>query len=142
MCCLGRTSSPRGRQAALFQLRPDESGFAPDFQAGYTLRSPAALGRRAQIHLQIGEYRLEGEREHPLRGLLHHRCRPADHHGLPRLRAISLAKIELKQFALIPTIGRSFGKVTLYAGSGHALFDVETKFINVVGFAVIGGTPR
>jgi hypothetical protein len=98
------------------------------------------LAGGAQIHLQIGEYRLEGEREHPLRGLLHHRCRPADHHGLPRLRAISLAKIELKQFALIPTIGRSFGKVTLYAGSGHALFDVETKFINVVGFAVIGGT--
>ena len=54
---------------------------------------------------------------------------------------ITSAKIELKhEFALKPTIGRSFGKVTLYAAGGPALFDVETKFINAVDFAVIGGT--
>jgi opacity protein-like surface antigen len=40
----------------------------------------------------------------------------------------------------VPTLGRSFGNVTVYAGGGPALFNVDTKFINAVGFAVIGGT--
>jgi opacity protein-like surface antigen len=59
----------------------------------------------------------------------------------PGFVPITPAKIELKhQFALMPKIGRSFGKVTIYTGGGPALFDVEMKFINAVGFAVIGGT--
>ena len=53
---------------------------------------------------------------------------------------ISPAEINLRhQLALVPTIGRAFDKLTIYAGGGPALFGVETKFINGVGFAVIGG---
>lgn len=60
--------------------------------------------------------------------------------NFPGFVAISPAEINLKhQLAFIPTIGRAFGKVTIYAGGGPALFDVQTKFINGVGFAVIGG---
>jgi Tetratricopeptide repeat len=53
---------------------------------------------------------------------------------------ISPAEINLKhQLALMPTIGHSFGKVTIYTGGGPALFNIDTKFVNAVGFAVIGG---
>ena len=49
---------------------------------------------------------------------------------------ISPAEINLKhQLALMPTIGRAFGNVTLYAGGGPALFGVETNFINGIPFA-------
>lgn len=54
---------------------------------------------------------------------------------------ISPAEINLRhQFALIATIGRAFGNVTLYAGGGPALFGVETNFINGIPFAVSGST--
>jgi hypothetical protein len=54
---------------------------------------------------------------------------------------ITPAEINIRhQLALVPTLGRSFGNVTVYAGGGPALFNVDTKFINAVGFAVIGGT--
>ena len=50
------------------------------------------------------------------------------------------AEINLKhQLALIATIGRAFGNVTLYAGGGPALFGVETNFINGIPYAVSGG---
>jgi opacity protein-like surface antigen len=51
------------------------------------------------------------------------------------------AEVNLKhQLALIPTIGRAFDKVAIYAGAGPALFGVQSKFNNGVGFAVIGGS--
>ena len=51
------------------------------------------------------------------------------------------AEVNLKhQLALIPTIGRAFDKVALYAGAGPALFGVQSRFNNGVGFAVIGGS--
>jgi opacity protein-like surface antigen len=60
--------------------------------------------------------------------------------NFPGFVTISPAEINLKhQLALVPTFGRAFGKVTIYAGGGPALFDVQTKFVNGVGFAVIGG---
>lgn len=43
------------------------------------------------------------------------------------------------QLALIPYVGRSFGRFYVYAGGGPALFDIESKIIDAVGFAVIGG---
>jgi opacity protein-like surface antigen len=52
---------------------------------------------------------------------------------------ISPAEINLKhQLSLIATIGRAFGNVTVYAGGGPALFDVETNFINGIPFATSG----
>ncbi len=49
---------------------------------------------------------------------------------------ISPAEINLKhQLSLIATIGRAFGNVTVYAGGGPALFNVETNFINGIPFA-------
>jgi opacity protein-like surface antigen len=51
------------------------------------------------------------------------------------------AEVNLKhQLALIPTIGRAFDKVAIYAGAGPALFGVQSRFNNGVGFAVIGGS--
>ena len=55
---------------------------------------------------------------------------------------INPAEINLKnQLALIPTIGRAFGNVALYAGGGPALFDVKTNFINGTPFAVLPSGP-
>jgi len=53
---------------------------------------------------------------------------------------INPADINLKhQLALMPTIGRTFGPVTIYLGGGPALFDAETTFSNAVGYALING---
>ena len=119
----------------------DESGFAPDFQAGYTL--PFA-GGAWQAGLKF-TYKLANidSKENvgiPQEGSFTTIVGPPITIDFPGFVPITPAKIELKhQFALMPTISRSFGKVTIYAGGGPALFDVETKFINAVGFAVIGG---
>jgi hypothetical protein len=44
---------------------------------------------------------------------------------------ITPAEINLRhQLALVPTIDRKFGKVTVNAGGGAGLFNVHTKFIN------------
>jgi hypothetical protein len=53
---------------------------------------------------------------------------------------IRSAQIALKhQLAFMPTLGRSFGKVFVYAGGGPALFGTETKFLDAKCYAVIGG---
>ena len=125
----------------LFNFDRDESGFAPDFQAGYTL--PFA-GGAWQACLKF-TYKLANidSKENvsiPQEGSFTTIVGPPITIDFPGFVPIIPAEIELKhQFALMPTISRSFGKVTIYAGGGPALFDVETKFINAVGFAVIGG---
>jgi opacity protein-like surface antigen len=49
---------------------------------------------------------------------------------------ISPAEINLKhQLSLIGTVGRAFGKFTVYGGVGPALFGVESNFIDAVPFA-------
>ncbi len=53
---------------------------------------------------------------------------------------IRTSQIKIRnQLALIPYVGRSFGRFYLYAGGGPALFDIESKIIDAVGFAEIGG---
>jgi len=53
---------------------------------------------------------------------------------------ISPAEVNLThQLSPIATIGRAFGNVALYAGGGPALFDVKTKFLNGIPFAVSPG---
>ena len=49
---------------------------------------------------------------------------------------INPAEINLKhQLSLVATIGRAFGNVTVYAGGGPTLFNVETNFTNGIPFA-------
>jgi len=53
---------------------------------------------------------------------------------------IRTSQIKIRnQLALIPYVGRSFGRFYLYAGGGPALFDIESEIIDAVGFAEIGG---
>jgi len=56
----GQASGP------FFNFDRDESGFAPDFQAGYTLPfAGGAWQAGLKFTYKIGEHRFEGEREHP-----------------------------------------------------------------------------
>jgi len=120
-----------------FNFDRNKSGFAPDVQLGYM--APFAGGdwlagvkftyKYANIDSkenvsipQSGTASVGGAPPQPVTGFVQ----------------ISPAEVDLKhQLALIATIGRSFGKVALYAGAGPALFGVETNYINGIPFAVL-----
>ena len=122
-----------------FDFNRSKVGFAPDVQLGYIVPFAdgawqaglkftykyANVDSKENVSIpQVGSFTTVGGRTVNFDGFV----------------LISPAEINLRhQLALVPTIGRAFDKLTIYAGGGPALFGVETKFINGVGFAVIGG---
>jgi opacity protein-like surface antigen len=140
-CCSGRTWSRKDRRAVPISTSIATKR-APDVQLGYI--APFA-GGAWQVGLKFTyKYANITSKENvsvPQQGSFTTVVGTPVTIDFPGFVPITPAEINLRhQLALVPTIGRSFGKVTVYAGGGPALFNIDTKFINAVGFAVIGGT--
>ena len=117
----------------------DGSGFAPDFQLGYV----TGLGGAWQAGLKF-TYKyanLDSSDDTisiPQSGAFTTTVGRGRTIPFSGFVPVGSSQITLKhQFALMPTIGRTFGDVTLYAGGGPALFDIKSKIIDAVGFALI-----
>ena len=75
----------------------------------------------------------------PQVGTLTRLAGPPSTEGITGFVQINPAEIDLRhQFALMATVDRVFGRLTIYAGGGPALFDVKTNFTGVP-YAVIRG---
>jgi len=124
-----------------FDFNRNKSRFAPDVQLGYML--PFA-NSEWQAGLKFNyKYANIDSKENvsiPQVGTLTTVVGPPTTEPITGFVQISPAEINVRhQLALMATVGRAFDKLTIYAGGGPALFDVETKFINGVAFAVIRG---
>jgi opacity protein-like surface antigen len=123
-----------------FKFDRDETDFAPDFQLGYI--APFGDGWQAGLKFtyKLADIDSNESVSIPQEGSVTTTVGPPITIPFLGFVPIRSAEVELKhQFALMPTIGRSFGKVTLYAGGGPALFGTESKFLDAMCFAVIGG---
>lgn len=123
-----------------FNFDRDESGFAPDLQAGYgVLFGGGAWQAGLKFTYKYAGIDSDESVSIPQEGSLTTTGSPPTTIDFLGFVPIRSAQIELKhQLALMLTIGRSFAKVTVYGGAGPALFGTETKFIDGLCFAVIG----
>ncbi|MFL6946621.1 MAG: outer membrane protein [Xanthobacteraceae bacterium] len=126
---------------SFFPFNRNESRFAPDVQLGYNLPF-AGSDWLAGLKFDY-KYPNIHSRENvsiPQSGTLTRLVGPPLTENITGFVQISPAEINLRhQLTLVATIGRAFDRLTIYAGGGPALFDVETNFINGVAFAVIRG---
>ena len=124
-----------------FDFNRNKSGFAPDVQLGYMVPF-AGGGWQAGLKFNY-KYANIGSKENvsiPQAGTLTTVVGPPTTANITGFVQINPAEVNLRhQLALMATIGRAFDRLTIYAGGGPALFNVETKFINGTAFAVIGG---
>jgi opacity protein-like surface antigen len=124
-----------------FDFNRNKSGFSPDLQLGYMV--PFARGDWQGGLRFTYKYANVDSKENvsvPQAGTLTTVVGPRTTENITGFVQISPAEINLRhQLALMATIGRAFDKLTIYAGGGPALIDVETNFINGVAFAAIRG---
>ncbi|HET6377370.1 MAG TPA: hypothetical protein VFG05_03565 [Methylocella sp.] len=125
-----------------FKFNRDESAFAPDVQLGYTVPFAGGLWQAGlKFAYKFGSIDSNESVTIPQEGSVTTTIGPPVNIDFTGFVPIRSAKIALRhQFALMPVIGRSFGKVTVYAGGGPALFNVKTEFLDGMCFAVINGT--
>ena len=122
-----------------FDFDRNKFGFAPDVQLGYIV--PFADGPwQAGIKFTYKYANIDSKENVSIPQTGSFTTIPGTTVNFVGFVPISPAEINLRhQLALTATIGRPFGKFTIYAGGGPARFGVETNFINGVGFAVING---
>ncbi|MBM3545168.1 MAG: hypothetical protein FJX44_11840 [Alphaproteobacteria bacterium] len=124
-----------------FNFDRDESGFAPDFQAGYIAPLGGAWQGGLKFTYRYANIDSSESVSIPQAGSVSTLPPlPPDTIDFTGFVPIRKAEMELKhQFAFLATIGRTYGKTMLYAGAGPALFGTETKFIDAMCFATING---
>jgi opacity protein-like surface antigen len=135
----GPTLVAQGQEGGpYFDFDRNISSFSPDFQFGYT----AAVGGGWLVGFKFAyKYANADSKENaniPQNGTGSILSGPDAGTVAPITGYVlsSPAEINLKhQFSLIGTVGHSFGRVTLYAGGGPALFRVETNFFDTIPFA-------
>jgi opacity protein-like surface antigen len=136
----GGVLSAQGQEGGpFFDFDRNKSGFAPDFQLGYM--HPFASGVwLAGLKFTYKYTNIDSKQNVSIpqngTGSILSGPGAGTTNSITGFVLISPAEINLKhQLALIGTIGRTFGNITLYAGGGPALFGVETNFINGIPFA-------
>ena len=135
---LGPLPFAKGQEGGpFFDFGRNKSGFAPDVQLGYIL--PFSGDWLAGLKFNYKYANIDSKRSVsiPQTGNLTF----AGGIGIPitGFVQVSPAEINLRhQFTLMPTIGRAFDRLTIYAGAGPALFNVKTNFFNALPFAQVG----